>query len=160
MAAQICLLAMVAVALFGAVCDIRSLTIPNIVPMLIAGLFVPYAIATAMPWAQLAFAAVLALGVFAAGFGLFAAGLVGGGDVKLLAAVVLWAGHDAFAMLMLVTALAGGGLALLLFVPPLARGMRSLRSGSAAAATASRNAMPYGIAITAGTLAIAFQKLG
>lgn len=159
MIAQLCLVAMVVVALVAAVWDVRSLTIPNAVPALIAALFLPYAIAADLGWPQALIAAGLALCVFAAGFGLFAAGLTGGGDVKLLAAVSLWAGPGDLATLLLATALAGAGLALLLVVPPLAQAMRALRRGTPAAA-APRNAMPYGVAITAGTLVFALGRLG
>jgi Flp pilus assembly protein protease CpaA len=43
---------------------------------------------------------------------LFARRLIGGGDVKLIAAMTLWAGPDHLALFALVTSLAGGGLAL------------------------------------------------
>lgn len=142
---------MVVVALVAAIWDVRSLTIPNAVPALIAALFLPYAIAADLGWPQALIAAGIALCVFAAGFGLFAAGLTGGGDVKLLAAVSLWAGPSDLATLLLTTALAGAGLALLLVVPSFARVARALRSGMHATA-APRNAMPYGVAITAGTV--------
>lgn len=159
MIAHLCLAAMIVAALAGAIRDVRSLTIPNVVPALIAGLFVPYAVAAPLTWEHALLSAGIALGVFAAGFGLFAAGLTGGGDVKLLAAVSLWAGPGDLATLLLTTALAGAGLALLLLVPPLAGAMRGLRRGTPAAA-APRNAMPYGVAITAGTLVFALERLG
>ena len=50
--------------------------------------------------------------MFVVGLGLFARELIGGGDVKLLAALSLWAGPEHFVSFMLVTALAGGALSL------------------------------------------------
>ena len=159
MVAQLCLVAMVVVALAGAICDLRSLTIPNAVPVLIVGLFVPYALVAHMAWGHALISIGIAVGVCAAGFGLFAAGLVGGGDAKLLAAVSLWAGPGDVATLLLATALAGAGLALLFVVPTGARALRALRQGASAAA-APHNAMPYGVAIAAGTLLVALSRLG
>jgi prepilin peptidase CpaA len=150
---------MVVVALAGAICDVRSLTIPNAVPALIAGLFVPYAVFVPMAWKLAALSTGIATGVCAVGFGLFAAGLAGGGDAKLLAAVSLWAGPGDLATLLLATAIAGAGLALLLAVPPVARAMRALRHGTPAAA-APRNALPYGVAIAAGTVLVALGRVG
>jgi len=51
---------------------------------------------------------LLALLVFAVAAVLFATGLMGGGDVKLLTVVTLWAGSELVAPFLLVTALAGG----------------------------------------------------
>lgn len=158
MIAQLCLVAMLAVVLIGAIHDVRSLTIPNAVPALIAGLFVPYTVASHFTGAQALTDVASALCVFVAGFALFAAGLTGGGDVKLLAAVSLWAGPRDLATLLLATTLAGAGLALLLVVPPFARAMRALRTGTPAAA-APRDAMPYGVAIAAGTMLVALGRL-
>ena len=55
----------------------------------------------------------LAAAVFVVGLGLFARELIGGGDVKLLAALSLWAGPEQFVWFMLVTTLAGGVLSLI-----------------------------------------------
>ena len=67
--------------------------------------------ASPMPVAWLGALAVAAA-VFVFGFVLFARQLIGGGDVKLIAAVSLWAGPEHLALFALVTSLAGGVLAL------------------------------------------------
>ena len=54
-----------------------------------------------------------AVGVFALGLGIFALGLMGGGDVKLLAVLSLWAGWPGAAYLIFLTALFGGALVLM-----------------------------------------------
>src|SRR3546814_1397676 len=59
-------------------------------------------------------AIVLGLGILA-----FARGWFGGGDVKMLAAVSLWAGPAHLSLLLLVTALAGGLLSLIILCRPL-----------------------------------------
>ena len=55
----------------------------------------------------------LAVVVFVVGLGLFARELIGGGDVKLIAALSLWAGPEQFVWFMLVTTLTGGALSLI-----------------------------------------------
>ena len=80
-------------------------------------------------------AAVFVLG--AAGFGF---GLLGGGDVKLLAAAALWLGASSLLPFLTVTALAGGVLAVAFLAWALVRRQ------------AGRVALPYGIAIAAGAI--------
>ena len=50
--------------------------------------------------------------MFAVGFVLFSRSLIGGGDVKLISAVALYAGTQGVVPLVIVTALAGGMLSL------------------------------------------------
>ena len=94
--------------------DIKDLRIPNVLPatlavlFLIAGLFTPD-----FNWLSHLGAGALVLGV---GVALFAMGKVGGGDVKLLAAVALWVGFAHLLPLVLVMGVCGGGVALLFLV--------------------------------------------
>ena len=87
------------------------------------------------------FAAILAIGTIA-----FARNLLGGGDVKLLAATGLWVGFAAVLWLLASVFIAGGLVALLYIVLRKARG-KSRREA---------NRIPYGVAIAAG----AFYVLG
>ncbi len=89
---------------------------------------------------------------------LFSRGLIGGGDVKLLAAAALWAGADALPPLLLLTALIGGLLALL-FLTPLGRADRGARMPKRRRAEAKSHGrtgppVPYGVAIAAAALAV------
>lgn len=90
------------------------------------------------------FAAILAVGAF-----LFDRAVLGGGDVKLFAAVGLWVNLSAAIWLVVSIAIAGGLLALIMiflrsYVPQaLAKRVRTLQP---------KAGIPYGIAITAGTL--------
>lgn len=77
----------------------------------------------------------------------FSAGFVGGGDVKLLAAVGLWIPIGAAPSLLLATFSAGGVLALIALLS-----WRLHKSGGARAASRQ---IPYGVAIAIGA-AIAF----
>ena len=89
--------------------DCRRLIIPN---GLILGLCIlwPAHVMTAPALAITAagFAALCAAGVFIVGALLFSRGLIGGGDVKLLAAATLWAGPGATLPLLFWTGLLGG----------------------------------------------------
>jgi prepilin peptidase CpaA len=91
----------------------------------------------------LVFAALLVLGTLA-----FSAGALGGGDVKLLAALGLWVDLRGALWLLAGVFIAGGVLALLFIA-----GRRILRLN--ARRDRSDRRIPYGIAIVAGTLAFA-----
>lgn len=138
--------------LFAAVADIRARIIPNRYPAAILLLF-PAAAAFGTfpdwPWHLLVFAAS-----FAVCLGLFAAGLLGGGDAKLLPATALWAGPEVLPVFLLITATAGGVLALAL----LAR-HRLQTPARIDGASASPPTVPYGVAIAAGGAVVAAQPL-
>lgn len=112
----------------------------------------------------LGLALLVACGVLAAGMLLWRRGLIGGGDVKLLAAVALLLPPGAVPALLLAVPLAGGVLALghlalgrlLRGRPPAARGGGRLRrilrrEGRRIARGAP---LPYGVAIAAGAIAV------
>ncbi len=95
------------------------------------------------------------IALFAAGTVLFALGLWGGGDVKLLAACGLWTGLAGLPRFLLVMALAGGVLALLVLAA------RRLAALSPAASAPWRQRLletthlPYGVAIAIAGLDLA-----
>jgi prepilin peptidase CpaA len=96
------------------------------------------------------------LAVFLVGALLHARGLVGGGDVKLLAAAALWAGSDRLPALLLMTGLCGGALSLLLLSPlgrRIAAGHR-VGPGRKEATEPDRTVLvvPYGAAIAGAAL--------
>jgi prepilin peptidase CpaA len=91
--------------------DFLTYRIPNWMTAAIALAFFPMALATGLPAHQILLQCAAAAGLLAIGFGLFAAGLFGGGDAKLLAAAGLWFGWPALAHFVMFTVLAGGVLA-------------------------------------------------
>jgi prepilin peptidase CpaA len=99
----------------AAVEDLRRLVIPN---PIVVGLCVLWplhlAAAPSFTLAGSGGAAACAVAVFLAGALLFSHGLMGGGDVKLLAAATLWAGPGGTPALLVVTAVLGGVLSLVL----------------------------------------------
>src|SRR3546814_7659686 len=86
-----CFVTLGALLCYAAVSDAQRRIIPNWLTTMIALLAVPYWAAVGIGfWPEMAMQIALALSVFAVFAGLFALGLVGGGDVKLLAALALW----------------------------------------------------------------------
>ena len=89
--------------------------------------------------------AVVFLLIFVAGTGAFAAAMLGGGDVKLLAALGLWMNFAGAVWLIAAVFLAGGVLALLFILTrPIRRRARKARGKS------DSTGIPYGLAIAAG----------
>ena len=135
----------------AAVEDFRRLVIPN---PIVVGLCVLWplhlAAAPSFTLAGSGGAAACAAAVFLAGALLFSRGLMGGGDVKLLAAATLWAGPGGTPALLVVTAVLGGVLSLVLL------SSAALRTAFAPAAVipVSRVPVPYGVAIAAAALIV------
>ncbi len=133
------------------VTDLEELRIPNRICLLIALLYPVYALASPEPVNWLGAIAVAA-GVFVIGLIPFCTGVMGGGDVKLLAATALWAGPNLIGSFLLLTTLAGGALALVMVT----RCRFTVASVfDAVGATDLRDAVlgraiPYGAAIAAG----------
>ncbi len=95
--------------------DTTRYIIPN---WLVAVLFVfyPVFLYCAPGHIEWQIALLFALGTFAVGFGLFAANIMGAGDIKLLTAAALWTGKSAFPTFIMGVGLFGGLLALVLVV--------------------------------------------
>ncbi|SFK35350.1 prepilin peptidase CpaA [Pseudovibrio ascidiaceicola] len=72
--------------------DLFTMTIPNKLNLIIVVAFVSLAFLLQLPLKQVGMSFALGFGVMVVGFGLFALGVMGGGDVKFLAAISLWLG--------------------------------------------------------------------
>ena len=145
----------------AALSDVRNLTIPNRYCLAITLLYPAYLLSAGQPIDWLG-ALVVAGSMLAAGFVLFAVRALGGGDAKLLAAVSLWAGPGLLPEFAILTALSGGGIALFLWLrhrlsrsPSLA-----LLAATGASPDFAKQPMPYGVAISAGGIYVAFTLLG
>lgn len=130
--------------------DVAMLRISNLFPIALILLFGGWLFANGVPgtiWQN----GVLFLIIVAFGIALFAARWLGGGDVKLLAAIALWFDLRGGLALFVYMSLFGGLLSLLLvfarrFVPEPARerlGWPGLKP---------KGPIPYGVAIAAGAL--------
>lgn len=137
----------------AALCDLRWRVIPN---SLCAALAVSGALWTlaAVGPAAAAWAALAALAVFAAGAALFALGAMGGGDVKLAAAVALWLEPAQIAPFLVLTALTGAGLGVVVALARLGARLRAGDAAQPALRAAMRAPVPYGVAIAAGGAAL------
>jgi prepilin peptidase CpaA len=137
---------------WAAVSDIRRYLIPNAAPIAIAAGYA--AAALSRPPAFAIGGCLTGAAVFAVGAAVFRRGGLGGGDVKLLAAIALWAGPTLLKDLALGAAL--GALALAgLLLSPLRRWMPRPPAEAVALAGgdgALRQPMPFGAAIAAGGL--------
>lgn len=148
--------ALILLLVLAAAFDVARLRIPNPVCAAVAALFLIPGIIHA-PDLDLAgrFAALAA--VLLVGWPLFTFGLVGGGDVKLLAATSLWVGLDR--LLLHVACIALLGLVLLvvlLAVRYVAQGvaarLRIAQGGAFPLSLVPGEGVPYGVAIAGSTL--------
>ncbi|NUT00551.1 MAG: peptidase [Sphingomonas sp.] len=98
------------------------------------------------------------LSLLAVGTPMFAAGKLGGGDVKLLAATGLWFDFSGALGLLIAVALAGGLLALLVLVLRSISWSEDIRRR--VVLLRPKGGIPYGVAIAAGALiAMGLQRL-
>ncbi|MFY9287236.1 MAG: prepilin peptidase [Alphaproteobacteria bacterium] len=145
------LLAAAAVLVAAAINDARSYRIPNILCAALLILFPLFVMTAPRPveWDQhlMVFGLVLV-----SGFVMFIGNLAGAGDIKLMAAAGLWAGPHLVAVFLIVTAIAGGLLALVMAFLTYARNF----SGKQAVALA-KVPIPYGIAIAIGGLSTIYM---
>jgi len=154
------LLAFVTLVFWAAVSDILKFVVPNRVCLAIALLYPAYVLSASqpIPWpAALAIAGT----ALVLGFVLFALGGWGGGDAKLFAAVALWAGPDTVVMFTFLTTMAGGIMAVYIWVQQrLARvSVTAMLLQTDIDPQAWKAPMPYGAAIAIGALYVAFTLL-
>lgn len=101
----------------AAISDLRSRTISNELNAAIALLAIPFWIATGLAlWPDVPVQFGAAFGVFLIFAGLFAVGGMGGGDVKMIGAVMLWIPVPLFLPMLTVMAIAGGILSALMLI--------------------------------------------
>jgi prepilin peptidase CpaA len=154
------LVAVPALLAFAAASDLVSMTISNRIPL---GLAVGFALAAAwlgLSPAEIGWHIAAGLLVLAIGFGLFAAGWIGGGDAKLAAAIALWLGFPHLFDWSIGSALLGAPLTLVILkirdtpMPAfLARQDWVMRLHD------PRAGVPYGIALSFAALAVLPQTM-
>ncbi|WP_298301616.1 prepilin peptidase [uncultured Erythrobacter sp.] len=142
------LIALAIALLYAAFTDIRSRTIANWLNLGIAAFAPIFWWASGLSlWPDVAIQLGVALSAFAVFAGMFALGMMGGGDVKLLTALALWIEPNAFLQLLLVMAVAGGLLTVGMAV---VHAMRKRKD---------KLAIPYGVAIAIGALWVLVPRL-
>lgn len=141
--ATILLIAM-GIVTWAAISDLRSNIIPNSVTVALFVLWTGWVVSggAAQVWYSLA----IGLAIFAIGAVLFHFGQMGGGDVKFLTVLGIWAGPTHILAVLFIVAIAGGLLTLFWAVnqhflaPALGR----------IATTDTKRMVPYGVAIAMG----------
>jgi prepilin peptidase CpaA len=153
-----CLIAFALLLIAAGWQDLRTMRIANRLSVGVAVAFVLWSLvglaAGTLVVGDMALAVTCAVGVFFIGALAFAAGALGGGDVKLLAAASLFAGSTFLLDFLTVVALVGGamGLALLAGAPI---GPETPAGDGATVRARLRSGLPYGPAIAAGGLWVA-----
>jgi prepilin peptidase CpaA len=144
---ELLLIGLAAILVVAAVVDVRTFTISNRLNLTVALLAPAYWASIALaPWPGVAIQLAAGAAVFTLLAGAFYAGMMGGGDVKLAAALALWFSPAGTVRFLVLMSLAGGVLTLVLVVWHRAR----KREG--------RPQIPYGVAIAFGGLAILAQR--
>lgn len=154
---------------WAALGDLQRFTIPNRICLSLVGLYPAYLAAgllggMTVDWAGGLISAAI---VFAIGFALFNFRLIGGGDVKLISAVALYAGPQWVAPLIVVTTIAGGVLSIgilaakMISLSRIPANLRAIMMPDDSRFPVLRAALqtkaPYGAAIAFGGLFIIFQ---
>ncbi|AMG74284.1 MULTISPECIES: A24 family peptidase [Sphingopyxis] len=130
-----------ALMIAAAVSDLRSRSISNGLNGTIALLAIPFWIASGLSlWPDIPIQFGAAFAVFLLFAGLFAIGAMGGGDVKMIGAVMLWIPLPLFVPMLTVMALGGGLLSAIMLVH-----IKLRPSGKPVE-------VPYGVAIAAAGL--------
>ncbi len=150
-----------ALMIIAGLTDATSFTIPNRLSALLAVAFFPAALLTGLNPGEVGLDLGAGAAALVAGMAMFAAGWIGGGDAKLFAAAALWLGWPAMTEFLLITALAGGGLAVLLLNArsSVVRVHLTAAPTWLARLTTPGADVPYGVAIAIGALA-AFPQSG
>ena len=144
---QILLIGLAAILIVAAAIDVRTFTISNRLNLTVALLAPVYWLSISLPiWPGVGVQLAAGAGVFVLLACAFYAGMMGGGDVKLAAALALWFSPASTLKFLVLMSLAGGVLTLGVMV--LHRIKR--REG--------KPEIPYGVAIAFGGLFILTQR--
>jgi prepilin peptidase CpaA len=139
--------ALAVILVVAAVIDVRTFTISNRLNMVVALLAPVFWWSIGMPlWPDVAIHVGVAVAVFVLLSIAFFMGMMGGGDVKLAAALALWFSPAAALRFLVFMSIAGGLLTLIVLV------IHKVRSSP------GRPKVPYGVAIAIGGLMILAQR--
>jgi prepilin peptidase CpaA len=131
----------------AAVIDVRTFTISNRLNLGVALMAPLYWWSAHLPlWPDIGIQVAIAAGVFALLAVAFYAGMMGGGDVKLAAALALWFSPQSTLRFLVFMSIAGGLLTLVVV------GLHRLKKKP------GKPEVPYGVAIAVGGLIILIQR--
>ena len=157
--------------IWAALSDVRKYILSNrlclsvvlLYPIFITSLYVN---GTPPTLEYIAYSVGIALVIFSVLVALFAYGYIGGGDVKLIPGVALWAGPSLIVNFLLITTLCGGLIAVLIisfqYVKKYLTKDKSSENINLSMSQSSQskneeNNIPYGIGISTGGLYVAFK---
>ncbi|MCW5746695.1 MAG: prepilin peptidase [Alphaproteobacteria bacterium] len=170
---QVSVVAFAAIALMAALGDWSRFIIPNRLSLAVVGVWAFHALLLVLQGQSpliILWSILIALAVFLVGFGLFAARLLGGGDVKFLAAATLWAAPDYVIPFIVIVTVSGALLGLAFLIPGLGHSPQEIAPADGAPATDEAKStvvtagrlgrkMPYGLAIAVGCVAVSLHLL-
>lgn len=142
---------MLATALLSCISDVQRLRIPNTYVLVVLGAFVAAFVLSPSSfgvwWHPFAAGAVFLVITYV----MFALNMLGAGDAKLGAALALWVGLPGLMAYVMYMAIVGGLLGVASLILKKRKPFKNPREGSwVATVQGGGNAVPYGIAITAG----------
>lgn len=145
--------------------DLKSLTLSNRLCLATAGLY-PIFILTlymggqGLPLWDVVISAGIAAAIFMVCVGFFALNIMGGGDVKLIPIVALWAGTAHVLNFLLIMSVVGGLFAAAIIVINRFKASKYHKSSTninLSMAEEKGSAVPYGVGIAIGGLYVAYQ---
>jgi prepilin peptidase CpaA len=144
---EILLVILALLLVVAAVIDVRTFTISNRLNLGVALMAPLYWWSAHLPlWPDIGIQVAIAAGVFALLAVAFYAGMMGGGDVKLAAALALWFSPQSTLRFLVFMSIAGGLLTLVVV------GLHRLKKKP------GKPEVPYGVAIAVGGLIILIQR--
>ncbi len=152
---EILLIVLAIILIVAAVIDVRTFTISNRLNATVALLAPVYWWSIALPWNEAAIQTGVAAAVFALLAVTFYIGMMGGGDVKLAAALALWFSPVSTAKFLVIMSIAGGLLTAIVLI---AHRMRPGQIKNSDGETGGKPEIPYGVAIAFGALWILAQR--
>ena len=150
---------------FAAFSDLFTMRISNRLVLAVVLGFAVMALLTGMPLETVGIHLACAAAALVLGFAFFAFGWIGGGDAKLIVAIVMWFGLGLLLQYVVYASLLGGALTLLLLALrrwPLPAGLRRVEWVDRL--HNQKTGVPYGIALAAAALLLypqtfIFQRL-
>ncbi|HPF46292.1 MAG: prepilin peptidase [Alphaproteobacteria bacterium] len=171
MTANIILIIFCCLMIWAAISDVRYFILSNRLCISVALLYPIFLAALYLDGFQVTLESIgwsigISILIFSFLVFLFARGYIGGGDVKLIPAIALWAGPSRILEFILITTICGGLLALLIISFRYLKNYISLHKSSekinfsmseSAESDHEENNIPYGVGISIGGLYIAYQ---
>lgn len=147
-----------ALMVYAAYSDLKSYTLPNFISLILVAGFAVIMMILQPPLSAIGWHVGISAILFVVGFILFATGLFGGGDVKVIAALGLWLGPLNVLPFLTLMAIFGGGLAVVLLVfRKIEIPQNWLKNSAIAGLHSKEEGIPYGVAIAIAAL-IEFPK--